>query len=230
MLIQAPPPGSFTVHDLRWQQVQFGCRPSLAAAVPMNRVPDFQEGESQRGMTRVHLYVHHAAKEGTCMMLDKRGTCIFAAPRKVGHQARQSTHVSAPPEAYQPGAKPRCSKLQLGTSCKKGCTYKFTAKSYARAAGVAILKFACEPGDTTETCAAMQHLTAAGCVAHTGADTHHLWQHNEDVTDLIISQLKTAMKPALIKAGVLCCAVLACAAWLPGRPVRRRLPHATVIM
>lgn len=196
LLLQKPLPGQFTVDDLEWSFVEDRGHKALAAAIPEDRVSDFQAGEAERGKTRVHRHGQGRRREG--LILQQRATCMFERPRHPEQQKRQRLEASAPTVRF--------SKTQAGNSCKRGCVYCFYVKKYAKVPGVVVLKFPCEDGDTRSSCRAMQHVTREGVVAHTELHTHHLRKYTDEVTQLVIQKLRMEVKPATIISGALSCA------------------------
>jgi hypothetical protein len=87
LLLQQPPFGAFTVHDLKWCKTTDNKACSLVAAVLVNRLEDFVQGEETRGTCTLNLWTLRADGQG--MLLNKRAECVHAAPKQAHQKKRK---------------------------------------------------------------------------------------------------------------------------------------------
>jgi hypothetical protein len=200
--VQCPSAGPFNAAELGWRLIKDNGQHALVAAIPFNRLGDFEAGEEERGNCALNASrVFKAASDG--VLLNNRAECSYSKPGHKQQQQRQQVDPDLSPQPVKPGTKARKGALQNSTSAKLGCAYHFMVKRYSKRADVVILKFPCKDGDTRATCASMQHVVRrGGPLAHDGMD-HHLQVHTEEMHDFVIPKLKDHIKPAIIRAGML---------------------------
>lgn len=204
LAMQLPPSGPFNSSALAWTNICDNGKYSLVAAIPFDRLADFEQSEGEVG--NCVLNSERSFKKATDGVLqNSRCACYYAAPEHKSQRQRQQLEPDLSPQPLREGTKARKGKLQNNTSAKLGCKYQFFAKRYSKRADTVILKFACEEHDTPQTCVSMQHVPAAGQPPlHQDLDLH-LQVHTQEMRDFVLPKLKDHIKPALILQGMLSC-------------------------
>lgn len=198
---QWPDPGPFNSAALGWKLIKDNGAHALVAAIPFERLADFQTGEEDAGSCMLNAdRVYKKVTNG--LLMNNRAVCSYAGPDHKQQQARQNVDPDLSPQALKQGTRPRKGALQNNTSARIGCQYHFHVKRFAKRPEVVVLKFPCEEGDKAETCASMRHLNKQRQPAHEGADLH-LQKHTQEMYDFVLPKLKDHIKPAVICAGAL---------------------------
>jgi hypothetical protein len=198
LVLQNPALPKFSKEDLQWQHIPGTPHSALVAAFPRSQLECFRRGEEERQNCQLLLSSHRKPTDGVLAALE--GTCCFAGPQHSEQKERQQLAPSSDPQIVTAGRRARKGAHQSGTSCKKGCSYHFFAKVYAKCADTVIVKFPCSGNDTVHTCPSMQHILPTGQVGHEDED-HHKLKYTEEIEQFVLPRLRAQMKASVIMSG-----------------------------
>jgi hypothetical protein len=188
--VQQPRPGEFTVDDLQWIYIKDRGVSFMVAGFHKERLDDFVRGECARGDTAINRE-KKSDNLSPGVLLNLICRCKYAALRKTS----QKQKAALPIHEHQG----RRSNLVTGQTVKKGCSYCFSVKEYARLAGIIVVKFVANQQEGM--CATMKHINAEGQQAHAGLTMHV--PHTDEVRDFITARLKANCSTKTILKGKL---------------------------